>query len=79
MVYVKSTYKYSRRQDLENPHIETIWLEIQLKNTNLLLCCLYRNDFTATQSLFVREIQNSMALDYTPFMILMGDINYRFF
>ena len=31
MIYMSSQLKYSRRQDLENPHIETIWLEIQLK------------------------------------------------
>ena len=47
---------------------------------NLLLCCLYRSDFTASQTLFVTEIQNSieMALDYTPYMILTGDINIDF-
>ena len=80
MVYMSSQLKYSRRQDLENPHIETIWLEIQLKNMNLLLCCLYRSDFTASQTLFVTEIQNSieMALDYTPYVILTGDINIDF-
>ena len=80
MVYMSSQLKYSRRQDLENPNIETIWLEIQLKNMNLLLCCLYRSNFKASQTLFVTEIQNSieMALDYTPYVILTGDINIDF-
>ena len=57
-----------------------IWVEVKLKDINLLLCCLYRSDFNASQSLFINEIQNSIeiALDYTSHVILTGDINIDF-
>ena len=80
MVFMSSQLKYCRRNDLENPRIETIWLEIQLKEIKMLLCCLYRSDFTASQTLFITEIYDSieMALDYSPYVILTGDINIDF-
>ena len=31
MVFMSSKLKYCRRHDLENPQIETIWLEIQFR------------------------------------------------
>lgn len=80
MVYISSQIKYIRRHDLEDARIETIWVELKLKDIKLLLCCLYRSDFTASQSIFITEIQNSIetALDYTPHVILTGDINIDF-
>ncbi|MCG8045972.1 MAG: endonuclease/exonuclease/phosphatase family protein, partial [Candidatus Thiodiazotropha endolucinida] len=80
MIYISSLLQYNRRHDLESPQIETIWVEIKLKDRNLLLCCLYRSDFTASQSVFITDIQNSIeiALDYTPHVILTGDINIDF-
>lgn len=80
MVFISSQLKYSRRHDLENPKIETILLEIQLREIKMLLCCLYRSDFTAWQTLLITEIYNSieMALDYSPYVILTGDINIDF-
>ena len=56
MVFMSSQLKYCRRHDLENPQIETIWLEIQFREIKMLLCCLYRSDFTASQTLFITEI-----------------------
>ena len=72
--------KCNRRHYLESPNIETIWVEIKLKDLYSLLCCLYRSDFNASQSLFINEIQNSIeiALDYTSHVILTGDINTDF-
>ena len=69
LVYLSNFLKYN---NLESPNIETIWVEIKLKDINLLLCCLYRRDFNASQSLFINEIQNSIeiALDYTSQIIL---------
>ena len=77
LVYLSNLLKYNRRRDLEPPTIETIWVEIKLKDINLLLCCLYRSDFNASQSLFINEIQNSIeiALGFTSHVILTGDIN----
>ena len=44
------------------------------------MCCLYRSDFTASQSVFITEIQNAIetALDDTSHVILTGDINIDF-
>ena len=80
MVFMSSQLKYCRRNDLENPRIETIWLDIQLKEIKMLLCCLYRSDFTALQTLFMTEIYDSieMTLDYSPYVILTCDINIDF-
>ena len=81
MVYMSILLKYNTRHALESPQIETIWAEIKLTDRNLLLCYMYRSDFNASQSLFITEIQNSVAiaLDYTPHIILTGDINKDFF
>ena len=72
--------KYSRRRDLETIEKIEIWVEIKLKDIKVVLCCLYRSDFTASQSIFITEIQNSIesALFYTPHVILTGDINIDF-
>ena len=81
LIYLSNLLKYNRIRDLESPHIETIWVEIKLKDINLLLCCLYRSDFNASQTLFINEIQssNEIALDYTSHVILTGDIYIDFF
>lgn len=69
-----------RRCDLEDPRLETIWVEVKLKFQNILFCCFYRSDFNASQHFFVSESQTSIeiALDYTPYVILTGDINIDF-
>ena len=80
MVYISSILKYCRRTDSENPKIETIWIEINHKELKILLCCLYKSDLIASQSLCITEVQNSIetALDYTHHVILFGDINIDF-
>ena len=80
MVYTSNMLKYRRRHDLESPIIETLWVEINFKEINVLICCLYRSDFIASPSVFITELQNSIeiALDYTPHIIILGDININF-
>ena len=81
LIYLSNLLKCNRRHDLESPNIETLWVEIKLKEINLLLCCLYRSDFNASQSLFINEMKNSIkaVLDYIPHVILTGDIDIDFF
>ena len=70
--------KYTqRRHDLESPRLETIWVEVNLKSFTVLVCCFYRSDLTVTQSFFISELQDSIeaALDVTPNVILVADIN----
>ena len=80
MIYMSNILKYTRRDDLEDPRLETIWVEITLKAQNILICCFYHRDFNISQSLFLSELQNCIetALDYTPFVKLTGDINIDF-
>ena len=37
MVYMSSLLKYSRRRDLENLQIETIWVEIKLRHNGVTM------------------------------------------
>ena len=80
MIYVSSVLKYKRRTDLENPRVETIWIEVKLKSYNVLICCFYRSDFVSLQSLFNPEMQSSIveALNFTPYVILTVYINIDF-
>lgn len=80
MVYLADALKYKRRIDLEDARIESIWVEIMLKSYNILVCCFYRSDFIATPSNFITHMQPSIeeALDYTPYVVLVGDINIDF-
>ena len=72
--------KYTRRHDLEIQRLETILVEVNLKSFTDLVCCFYCSDLTATQSFFISELQDSIeaALDVTPHVILVGDINIDF-
>ena len=42
VIYVKESLNYKRRQDLELPGIECIWLELILQNKRLLFGLFYR-------------------------------------
>ena len=77
MINMSNILKYTSRDDMEDPRLETIWVEVTLKAQNILIYCFNRRDFNISHSLFVYELQNSIetVLDYTPFVILTGDIN----
>ena len=80
MIYMSNVLKYKRRTDLKTPRVETIWIEVKLKSYNVLICCFFRSDFASSQSLFITEMQSSIeeALNFTPYVILTGDINIDF-
>ena len=42
MIYVKDSVHYTRRINLETLNIECIWIEIQLKQTQILFGLFYR-------------------------------------
>ena len=64
MVYISNMLKYRRRHDLESPIIETLWVEINFKEMNVLICCLYRSDFIASPSVFITELQKRLYPSY---------------
>ena len=80
MMYLSNLLSYKRRTDLENQRIETIWTEVKLKSQTVLICCFYRSDLNVSQTVFIDEIEPAIdqALDYTPNVILLGDINIDF-
>lgn len=80
MVYVSNLLKYKRRADLEDPSLETVWIEISLRSLNILLGCFYRSNYNISQSSFVTELQCSIekAMDYSDNVILVGDFNIDF-
>ena len=80
MIKMSSLLKYTRRGDLKSQRLETVWAEVNLKSYNALVCCFYHSDFTASKSLFTSELQESIetVLDFTPYVILAGDINTDF-
>ena len=42
-VYINEKLDFIRRNDLESDQIESIWIEIRIKNSkNMLLCILYK-------------------------------------
>ena len=51
-----------------------------MKSKILLICSFYRCDFNTTQTEFIKELQSSieLAVDYTPNVVLTGDIHINF-
>ena len=81
MIYMSNLLKYIRCHDLKSQRLETIWVEVNLKSFTVLVCCFYRSDFYATQSFLFLKIPDSIeaALDVTPHIILVSDINIYFY
>ena len=80
MIYLSSLLNYKRRPGLKKHRLETIRVEMKLKSQIILICYYYRSDFIVSQSTFINELQPfiEQALDYTPNIILLGDINVDF-
>ncbi|XP_062610974.1 uncharacterized protein LOC134272825, partial [Saccostrea cucullata] len=77
VIYISNDLSYKRRKDLEISNIETIWLEINLKNTkSILYCSAYRPP--SAPSCWVedlaREINRAPCCDDQE-IILTGDFN----
>ena len=75
LAWVHNTVACKRREDLELPNIEAMWLEIRSKNNKFMLCVTYRqpakNDFwdvLQTNINLVNEIPGAK-------IILTGDLN----
>ena len=62
MIYVKDTVHYTRRNDLEPLHIECIWIEIQLKQTQLLFGLFYRPPYS--DALYLSTNEDSMVYNH---------------
>ena len=77
LFYVADHINYARRNNLESPDIESIWLEIKLKNNKpFLVCSFYRPPSANTEwcENFSRQIENSLTISDEVY--IMGDINF---
>ena len=76
LIYISNNLNYSRRNDLESHEIESVWLEIELKNSKpFLICSFYRPPSSPIEwyEKFSMQIEKSLSL--TDEIYLMGDIN----
>ncbi|XP_050392237.1 uncharacterized protein LOC126810913 [Patella vulgata] len=76
LLYVRDTLNCIRRNNLEHPDIESIWLEIKLKNTTLIfLCCVYRNP--ASRCNWLENFKQMIELPWNSGseIIMFGDLN----
>ena len=78
VIYVKESLNYKRRQDLELPGIECIWLEIILQHKRLLFGLFYRppNSDQIYHSLIEDSIHLAIDSGITD-VIVTGDFNYN--
>ena len=60
MIYAKNMVHYTRRNDLEPLNIECIWIEMQLKQTSILLGLFYRP--STSDALYLSAIEDSISL-----------------
>ena len=79
VIYVKNNIPCKRRTDLEVDGVESVWLEIRLKNKTVLLGKCYR---APNSSIDVHnKIESSIDLAFgtnIPNIIITGDFNYNY-
>ena len=64
-----------RRHDLENEHIEALWIEVKLTKTHVLVCNVYRPpDAKAEWMDNLTEMIECSVLERNS-VIMMGDFN----
>ena len=76
ILYIANHINYRRRSDIESHNIESVWIEVQIRNSKpFLLCSVYRPP-SATNDWFEKfalQIENS--LSNCNEVYIMGDIN----
>ena len=76
LVYLRCHVDYVRRHDLESTSIESIWIEIKIKNSKpFLLCSVYRPPSATSEwyDIFSKKIEASLVVSNEIY--LMGDLN----
>ena len=77
LIYVADHIEYERRLDLEPSEVESIWIEIKIKNSKpFLVCSVYRPPSANAEwcEKFAEQIEKSLSI--TDEIYIMGDINY---
>ena len=80
---MRNSLKWNRRQDLENEHVENIWIETNIpKSSSILLGVYYRPPNTS--KFLSKDFDNILnetlqsATDEKKEIILMGDLNVNY-
>ncbi|XP_078580162.1 uncharacterized protein LOC144864186 [Branchiostoma floridae x Branchiostoma japonicum] len=78
MMYVSDSLYTTRRGDLENDEIESIWCDVTKANTNLLINCSYRPPSADDTFFDLFEIQIQKATDQAHAVkVILGDFNVK--
>ena len=76
VIYIGNHINYVRRTDLETQDIESMWIEIRIKNSNsFLVCSVYRPPSAKTDWLEQFSKQIESATSTFSEIYLMGDFN----
>ena len=79
MIYIKQDVQFERRNDIESPDIESIWIDIKLKNSKpLSVCSVYRPPSSKAEWFESFSKQIEKALSISDEIYIMGDINVDF-
>ena len=75
LVYISEGLRAIRREDLEFPNGELVWIELSFPRFKLLLCVVYRTHGAINP--FWDNFQSSVeeALNISPFVVITGDLN----
>ena len=72
---VRKTFLCKRRLDLESDHFETIWIEVKINNTTVVLGTIYRPPNSSERFWEHFEFSIDKAFETTNNVIVTGDIN----
>ena len=75
ITYVNCELFSKRRDDLESPNIQTLWVEVKYKNKNILICNVYRPPSSPVSFWENFNICIEKALDVNSNLLIVGDIN----
>ena len=77
-VFISDELNYSRRADIENPAIESIWIELKLHSTNsILIGTYYRPPNSNIEYQNLIETTISQAISTGKEVYVLGDLNYN--
>lgn len=76
IMYIANQVTYTRRSDIESQDIESIWIEVQIKNSRpFLICSVYRPPSATNDWLEQFSLQIETSLSICNEIYIMGDIN----
>ena len=77
LIYIAEHIDYSRHKEIESSDIESVWIEVHIKNSkSFLVCSVYRPPSSNIEwcESFSKEIEKALTLNDEIY--IMGDINY---